>query len=264
MPKQLTLGIYERREVMKDRTFSKWLIIFIGVVAIIGFCFTPAFADDNEILDESFGQFGQCTWIPSRNFTPISSNTSYGSGGHNYRYFTSTTDAILEASFNLPSGAFLGLARLYYYDSNAGNVSMYIFREWAPDNWEVLGSFTTTTDSGWGSDVANIGHTIQNRNNMYTVRVSCSAAINTLGFMGVRLYWARQISPAPSTATFDDVFSSDWYFQGVEALAAAGITQGCNPPSNTLFCPNSAVTRAQMAVFLARALGLHWSYGDGY
>ncbi len=47
------------------------------------------------------------------------------------------------------------------------------------------------------------------------------------------------------------VFESD-----IEWLATAGITKGCNPPYNTLFCPNSYVTRGQMAAFLARALDL--------
>lgn len=42
----------------------------------------------------------------------------------------------------------------------------------------------------------------------------------------------------------------------IEALAAAGITTGCNPPANTKFCPNDYVTRGQMAAFLARALDL--------
>jgi len=42
----------------------------------------------------------------------------------------------------------------------------------------------------------------------------------------------------------------------IEALATAGITTGCNPPSNTKFCPDDYVTREQMAAFLARALDL--------
>jgi hypothetical protein len=41
----------------------------------------------------------------------------------------------------------------------------------------------------------------------------------------------------------------------IESLAAAGITQGCNPPLNDRFCPDKSVTRGQMAAFLARALG---------
>ncbi|HZJ49108.1 MAG TPA: hypothetical protein VFD97_08780 [Acidimicrobiia bacterium] len=31
--------------------------------------------------------------------------------------------------------------------------------------------------------------------------------------------------------------------------------RGCNPPANTRFCPDQAVTRGQMAAFLVRALG---------
>ncbi len=41
----------------------------------------------------------------------------------------------------------------------------------------------------------------------------------------------------------------------IEKLAAAGVTLGCNPPANTLFCPKQSVTRGQMAAFLHRALG---------
>lgn len=41
----------------------------------------------------------------------------------------------------------------------------------------------------------------------------------------------------------------------IEAIAALGITEGCNPPHNDEFCPNASVTRAEMAVFLVRAMG---------
>ena len=42
----------------------------------------------------------------------------------------------------------------------------------------------------------------------------------------------------------------------IEAIAAAGVTKGCNPPDNTLFCPGDPVLRSQMASFLGRALSL--------
>ncbi|MEA2024628.1 MAG: hypothetical protein U9N79_10140 [Actinomycetota bacterium] len=42
----------------------------------------------------------------------------------------------------------------------------------------------------------------------------------------------------------------------IEAIAAEGITRGCNPPANTLYCPTDTVTRGQMAAFLNRALDL--------
>lgn len=43
---------------------------------------------------------------------------------------------------------------------------------------------------------------------------------------------------------------------GIEAVAGAGITVGCNPPANDRYCPRDDVTRAQAATFLARAYGL--------
>lgn len=41
----------------------------------------------------------------------------------------------------------------------------------------------------------------------------------------------------------------------IEAIAALGITLGCNPPTNDHYCPALGVTRAEMAAFLVRALG---------
>ena len=41
---------------------------------------------------------------------------------------------------------------------------------------------------------------------------------------------------------------------GINRIADAGITEGCNPPANDRFCPNGVLTRAQMATMLTRAL----------
>ena len=56
---------------------------------------------------------------------------------------------------------------------------------------------------------------------------------------------------AAFTDTADSIHASD-----IGALAAAGITMGCNPPANDRFCPKDPVTRGQMASFLVRALNL--------
>lgn len=42
----------------------------------------------------------------------------------------------------------------------------------------------------------------------------------------------------------------------IEWLAAANITNGCNPPANNQSCPTAYVTRGQMGAFLVRAFGL--------
>ena len=80
-----------------------------------------------------------------------------------------------------------------------------------------------------------------------------------LAFKGVDIWWHRQVSPAPATATFNDVPTNHPFFQFVEALVASGITAGCGGNS-PLYCPDAPLTRKQMAAFLSKALGLYWPY----
>jgi hypothetical protein len=73
----------------------------------------------------------------------------------------------------------------------------------------------------------------------------------------VEILWRRQISPPPPDATFNDVPTNHPFFQFIEALADSGITAGCGGGN---YCPDQPLTRGQMAVFLAKALGLHWPW----
>lgn len=61
--------------------------------------------------------------------------------------------------------------------------------------------------------------------------------------------------PPPATGIFSDVPLSHWAAPWIEQLYREGITLGCalNPLS---YCPDQPVTRAQMAVFLARTFGV--------
>jgi hypothetical protein len=67
------------------------------------------------------------------------------------------------------------------------------------------------------------------------------------------------ISSGPPT--FADIPSTHFAFNQVEAIAAAGITEGCQadnpqtPMNEALFCPDAKITRGQMAAFIIRALG---------
>ena len=92
---------------------------------------------------------------------------------------------------------------------------------------------------------------------MALINVSGSAPNANLAFKSIDIWWYRQISPAPPTPTFTDVAPGDFGYQSIEALAAAGITSGCGDGK---FCPNGTVTRAAMAIFLAKALGLYWPF----
>jgi hypothetical protein len=66
----------------------------------------------------------------------------------------------------------------------------------------------------------------------------------------------------PEAGSFGDVYDPvvdpgppPVFFKDIEWLAQTGVSWGCNPPPNTLFCPDDPVTRGQMAAFLVRALG---------
>jgi N-acetylmuramoyl-L-alanine amidase len=56
-----------------------------------------------------------------------------------------------------------------------------------------------------------------------------------------------------SSAGFSDVAPTHWAATWINQLAAEGITGGCGTGT---YCPESVVTRAQMAVFLVRTFNL--------
>ena len=81
----------------------------------------------------------------------------------------------------------------------------------------------------------------------------CPDGTVTRNQMAVFLTRAFELDPGPDPG-FSDVAADAWYYNGVTALAASGITAGCG--DGTTFCPRRHTTRAQMATFLARATGL--------
>lgn len=62
--------------------------------------------------------------------------------------------------------------------------------------------------------------------------------------------------PAATGQVFNDVADDDFAAAFIEYFSSLGITAGCG---NNNYCPNSAMTRAQMAVFMLRA-----KHGSGY
>lgn len=88
----------------------------------------------------------------------------------------------------------------------------------------------------------------------------CPAASVTRAQMAVFLeragHFPSQYSPPAATGTrFDDVSAGYWAAAWIEQLAADGVTGGCSA-SPPLYCPETAVTRAQMAAFLVRTFNL--------
>ena len=69
----------------------------------------------------------------------------------------------------------------------------------------------------------------------------------------LRAKYGAGYSPPAATGIFDDVDPGYWAAAWIEQLATDGITSGCG---NGIYCPDAAVTRDQMAVFLVRTFGL--------
>ncbi len=84
----------------------------------------------------------------------------------------------------------------------------------------------------------------------------CPNAVVTRDQMAVFLLRAKygsSYSPPTATGVFGDVGLGHWAVHWIEQLAVEGITAGCGGGD---YCPDAAVTRAQMAVFLVRTFGL--------
>ncbi len=118
-------------------------------------------------------------------------------------------------------------------------------------------TFTDTADSIHAADIAALATAgITKGCNPPNNTRYCPTSTVTREQMASFLTRALDLPAATSTFTDlgDSVHAAD-----IGALAAAGITKGCNPPDNTRYCPKNPVTREQMASFLTRALNLDTS-----
>jgi len=172
------------------------------------------------------------------------------------------------APLDVPDGASLTKMEFWAYDVD-------------PVNWLSFDVYETCQAPGAGGDPAETqlghaetfgspgtyygsaslgGHTVDNSRCHYSVRVNyvppgTACVADALQVNKLRVSWVRQVSPPPVVASFNDVPTGHPFFQFVEALAKSGVTAGCGGGA---FCPDQPLTRGQMAVFLAKALGL-WS-----
>ncbi len=268
---------------MKGRTlsFAAVALLLAGVVSASdprqisnprGLFGPPAVISDTP----DFGITGQSVLaLTAFDFHPISSDVTYQyvSGGLGIPFGIYRTNASgnvwFEAGVHLPTGVLVNSAEVTFCDTAAGDFFSFITtsdKTTGSTQYTSLVSSVSATP-GCVSQVALLGSpiVIDNNANSYTIEVNLggagTAGDNTVELGQVRLSWQYQVSPAPGSATFNDVPTSDFGFQFVEAFAAAGITVGCtsNPPfPPPVYCPDRTVTRREMAIFFAKALGLYF------
>ena len=176
---------------------------------------------------------------------------TYRSGGN--------VNCMIQAPVQLPAGALVTQVGFDGYDVDATlNIDWGIY--WvsvdSSDTTGFIAWYTFPWSGGSFNATATLGvPPTVDPNKYYFAQVELTKLGQDMRIKGMRVVYQLQVSPAPGTATFTDVPTNYWAFQYIEALAASGITAGCGGGN---YCPETTVTRAQMAVFLAKALGLHW------
>lgn len=117
------------------------------------------------------------------------------------------------------------------------------------------GTFCDDDGSVFESDIEKIvAAGITNGCNPSSTTEYCPGQAVTRGAMAAFLARALDLPEVTGVDFIDDdtsIFEDD-----IEKIAAAGITNGCNPPKGNEFCPERLVTRGEMAAFLTRALQL--------
>ena len=210
--------------------------------------------------------------VPATAFFP--GGSSIGFTGVSSRYATNGSG--IYAPLHLPSGAKVVSLELGYYDSNAAaaeRASLWVCdflgnncvlhpsagdgpADCNPPGY-ICSGIANAPGSGYlfSTVIADDDITIDNLNNQYFLEAANDTFDGTTRVASVIVGYVLRVSPPPGTATFNDVPVSHPFFQFVEALARSGITAGCGGGN---YCPDAPLTRGQMAVFLAKALGLQW------
>ena len=201
--------------------------------------------------------------IPAADFSPRPVSTALVYGGNGYVRPYDVAPLLIWAPIELPAGSLLESVRVAYRDSSHDRdielwVTRYLGDSGSP-TFEDLAYWSSSGYVWYAAAEVPVGATINyriaaNQQSIHWVVVVELEDPETQ-FKGVLLNYKLQVSPAPAQATFSDVPLSHPFSQYVEALAASGITAGCGQGK---FCPDSPLTRGEMAVFLAKALGLHW------
>lgn len=263
----------------RPRARLLFLIWLGGALAV------PAAAQDGAVLQgtdrsgvlepKDFGiQDEGITVVNFTAFLPWYSSTGYGSDALE-RWTTTALGAYLFAPVTgIPDGATLTQVTFYFRDDSATDeLEVALYRNWVDSATGQNAAFdvpVTLTSSGSPGEAqlnefTNLpiryrfdvdGDGTQEVVSYYLVSTT-NAGDPTVAIRGARLRWRRNVSPAPANATFNDVPTSDGAFQFIEALVASGITVGCGGGN---YCPDAPLTRRQMAVFLSKALGLHWAW----
>lgn len=275
---------------MRRSRLQSWRFHTVLAVACLVMAAAPARADegwsawsgggveqgdigDPDLAPDGFGLTANMDFISAEEFvcSDPANNCDYARCDTANYWCSDSQYVDVFAAVEIPAGALITGMRVLYYDNSP---SLYLAVR-LQLGWTSLGvrgdsQLASWTSAGTPQGVDDVyvdvspDVTVERRYPVltqwgyrsYYLYVSLPPTLN-VQLRGVAVFWNRQISPAPASPTFADVPVGHWAFQHVEALVASGITAGCGGGD---YCPDATLTRGQMAVFLAKGLGLHYPY----
>jgi hypothetical protein len=194
--------------------------------------------------------------MPSSNAVTFGISTATGIG-----VFETSSSGDWWGEVYLPSGALPLRVEMEACDSDAAGAILFgMARSVSPGasaaNITPVGSTGATPGCAIFPVSVNAPATMNHGGTFLHLFLNYGSTSTTNKVNTFRVVYRLQVSPAPGVATFADVPVGHPQRQFIEAMVAAGITGGCGGGN---YCPNDNVTRGQMAVFLAAALGLHFA-----
>jgi hypothetical protein len=198
------------------------------------------------------------TNISAMSFQPEASGQQYFISGSAGRFIPANQQQFFWTGLTLPPGVvvdYIGINNLN--DGTPLVVGASLWVRYDNGLLTYLHGTSNTAHTDWATDINaspfNEHLAVPDRA-AYMLRLEFDASPNFQYIGAVQVWWRSVVGPAFGVQTFNDVPDTDFGYQYIEALAASGITGGCGGGN---FCPDNPVTRRQMAIFLAKALGLN-------
>jgi hypothetical protein len=271
---ELTNGVMEIPMPNKKTHERRWFVVATlaaGFLAATGRSAAqpvpgPVSTNGTFVRPKEFGFSDRITTISATSFFPsckaVVADPCFWfrispSFGRYYYYPSDAGNVVYFASLDVPAGAIIDSIGLNSTTDTNGVLTVSLLSRDRYANVDPLAVLSSTVH-GWDTDYSPPLSILvpDHVDKELVLKVEQASETQLQYFSWVEVHWRRTLSPPPATPSFADVPTDHPFFQFIEALKASGITGGCGNGTN--YCPDAPLTRGQMAVFLAKALGLHW------
>ena len=256
----------------------------IRIVSLLGLAFVASFVVAQDppprprVRSKTYGTTDvSYIAVPGSAFFPVVGGSPYSTGGPGYdlRWVTAGPIEFVAPMPHIPAGAQIVELELDYEDNSPfweieGSLMVcdYLGQactrhpaagagalDCSSPGYMCSGISAAPGPSSLQADLTPDNIFVNNYDYKYVLFARPQSYDGSTKIAGMIVGYRLQVSAPPPTPTFNDVPATDPAFQFIEALARSGISVGCGGGN---YCPDAPLTRRQMAVFLAKALGLHF------